>query len=908
MNKNHEMYVISHSHWDREWRYSFAETRLKLVEMMDCLLELLDTNPDYKHYHLDGQTILLEDYLEIRPEMKDKLKKYIMENRILVGPWYTLPDEFLVRGESLVRNLLLGHKVALKFGKVMKVGYTPTSCGQISQLPQIYAGFGIDSILFYRGLNPDDARAEFIWEGADDTRALAFHFYTWGRANFSSLILVPVLFDGWTANTLNDVKGHFHLQDQPYPYVNDLNKPPVIFHRNQLGPKLKQVKEDALKYATTRHLLYMDGCDNGAPHSLTTRIIEEANKLAGDDKYIHSTLPEYVEKVKKTVSGLEVLKGEMRRQGKERANAVYSGVLSARMYLKQMNARAENNLAGRAEPWAVIAWLFGEKYPAGILERAWKYLLANHTHDSMEGVSIDRVHADMEYRFCQCDEMSLGILRRSLNKIAHSFPINKKPEIGLTVFNSLPTQRSGLVSTVLSFPENKKVKSFSIYDSDQELFFEIAAHEKKSLLVEQLEINTSVFPADRFTINFFARDIPALGYKVFRVIPHQKSNLSESSGLNIEPHILENEYLRVKINTNGSLNIKEKQTGRSYSNMHFFEDGGEAGDSLWHQPPEKDSIITSLKNKSLISLEHTGPFSITYKVEVKMKLPSAIVAAGKKRGSASEIITVSSWITLARGAKRLDIVTRLKNSIKDHRLRVLFPSGINAEFSWAGGQFDVLKRPVKSVYKDGYAEPKVVTHPQYSFVDISDGKSGIAILSKGLTEYEVIDNSKRTIALTLIRSFEKICGTPSRENTGGQCLREFEFRYSIYPHTGDYQEGNVFQEARDYNIPFEITQSARYDNDKKNSRSFFAIEPSSLILSALKKSENRGTVILRFFNPTLSTIKGRVYCLWPIKKSWETNLSEERQRELELKDKHSFIITAGAKKIITLEIMLKEKV
>ena len=183
----------------------------------------------------------------------------------------------------------------------------------------------------------------------------------------------------------------------------------------------------------------------------------------------------------------------------------------------------------------------------------------------------------------------------------------------------------------------------------------------------------------------------------------------------------------------------------------------------------------------------------------------------------------------------------------------------------------------------------------------------MAILSQGLTEYEVIDNSKRTIALTLIRSFEKICGTPSRENIGGQCLREFEFRYSIYPHTGDYQEGNVFQEARDYNMPFEITQSARYDNDKKNSRSFFAIEPSSLILSALKKSENRGTVIMRFFNPTLNTIKGRVHCLWPIKKVWATNLNEERQRELELKDKHSFIITAGAKKIITLEIMLKGK-
>ena len=135
MSESYEMHVISHSHWDREWRYSFAEYRLQLIAMMDRLLEILDTRPDYKYYHLDAQTSLVEDYLEIRPENRKKIEHYAKQGRILIGPWYTLPEEFLISGESLVRNLMLGHKIATKLGRVMKVGYMPTSCGQISQLP-----------------------------------------------------------------------------------------------------------------------------------------------------------------------------------------------------------------------------------------------------------------------------------------------------------------------------------------------------------------------------------------------------------------------------------------------------------------------------------------------------------------------------------------------------------------------------------------------------------------------------------------------------------------------------------------------------------------------------------------------------------------------------------------------------
>lgn len=905
MTNKYEMHVISHSHWDREWRYSFAEYRLKLVEMMDRLLSMLGTNPHYKYYHLDGQTILLEDYLEIRPEKEDLLKRYIQNGRILVGPWYTLPDEFLVGGESLVRNLLRGHRTAGRFGRTMKVGYTPTSCGQISQLPQLYAGFDIDSIFFYRGLNAFDAPAEFIWQSPDGSRALTFHFYTWGRANFSHLILYPVLFDGWKEFSLQDAKRFLHLQNQPYPYVVDLPDLLHYFHHNQLAPMLRRVKEDALQHATTPYLLYMDGCDNGAPVPLTVEIINEANKISVGDKYIHSNLPEYVRKVKTSIRHAKILRGEMRHPGKEQTNAVYSGSLSARIYIKQLNTRAEINLIRRAEPWATIAWLQGEDYPGAVLEKAWKYLLANHTHDSMEAMSIDRVHADNEYRFAQCNEMSLGILRRSLNYLARCMPVREKDEFSLVVFNPLPYERSETISAILTFPENAGVKTFSLYDASEEIPYEKTGQRTRSILVERPEINTGSFPANQFTIDFTARAIPALGYRVFRVIPHGTTGAGKQPGLIPEKNTLENEFLKVCINTDGTLNIKDKKTGRNFLRLHSFEDGGEAGDSLWHKPPEKDQLVTTLNAKAKISLEKDNAFSAAYRIETKMVLPARLAPDGKGRARQKEKISITSRITLTRGSKRLDVVTTLKNNIRDHRLRVLFPSGIDTDCSWAGGQFDVLQRPIKTPYKKGWAEPKVTTHPQYSFVDLSDEKTGLAIINEGLTEYEAVDDKERTLAITLVRAIENICGIPSCDNEGGQCLRDFEYRYAIYPHAGNYQTGKVFLQVQSHQLPLEIMQSGRGDEEDGNSRGFLSIEPDSLVLSALKKSEDRATLIVRFFNPGTSTVKGKIRSFRDIKSAWETNLNEERRKELRIVHRNTISLMVKPKKIMTLELLLK---
>ncbi|MDZ7797096.1 MAG: hypothetical protein U5N56_08640 [Candidatus Marinimicrobia bacterium] len=183
--KNAVFHVISNTHWDREWRYPYQKNRQELVDMMDSLLDILEREPAYRAFHLDSQTVVIRDYLEIRPEKADLIRKFVQNKRLFIGPWYILPDEFMVSGENLLRNLLLGHETGIEYGGVTKVGYSPFSWGQISQLPQIYREFGIDVLMFYRGVNSlDSKKAEFLWTGADGTEVYASRFSTMPRYNF----------------------------------------------------------------------------------------------------------------------------------------------------------------------------------------------------------------------------------------------------------------------------------------------------------------------------------------------------------------------------------------------------------------------------------------------------------------------------------------------------------------------------------------------------------------------------------------------------------------------------------------------------------------------------------------------------------------------------------------------------
>ena len=162
-------YVVSHTHWDREWYLTQHRFRGMLVEVVREVLDRLEHDDAFEHFLLDGQAIILDDYLEVHPEDEARITALVRRGALAIGPWYILPDEFLVSAEATVRNLMLGHTAGSRVGSVQKVGYMPDSFGHIAQMPQILQQAGIDSFVYTRGNGAEiDALGHEFWGQAPD--------------------------------------------------------------------------------------------------------------------------------------------------------------------------------------------------------------------------------------------------------------------------------------------------------------------------------------------------------------------------------------------------------------------------------------------------------------------------------------------------------------------------------------------------------------------------------------------------------------------------------------------------------------------------------------------------------------------------------------------------------------------
>jgi alpha-mannosidase len=376
---------------------------------------------------------------------------------------------------------------------------------------------------------------------------------------------------------------------------------------------------------------------------------------------------------------------------------------------------------------------------------------------------------------------------------------------------------------------------------------------------------------------------------------------------------MENEYLRVRINSNGTLDLTDKRTGKEFRGLHYFEDSGEAGHAWARVAPEYDKVLNSLGCQARIALEDDGLLSTTFSVSVSMEIPVGLENDRLRRSANTTSLDITSLITLRRGARRVDITTRFFNNAKEHRLRVVFSTGLeNAIVTHADTPFDVVARPIKREDTSEWEEPAPVTHPFSTFVDVSDGERGLALLCRGLHEYEVSDDPERAIALTLLRAFEMaLCTVTFRwerlpEQEGSQCLREHCFQYAIYPHKGDWASAEVIRETLDHNLSFRVAQcGGRYKGSMPKEHGFLSISPANLILSGIKKCEKRNSFIVRIFNPTEKNIRGKIRSAFDIKRARLVNFNEQAIKDLDLGASRTLSIDVAEKKIVSVEISLK---
>ncbi|MFW9845294.1 MAG: hypothetical protein ACFFD6_00985, partial [Candidatus Thorarchaeota archaeon] len=394
-----EAILVSETHWDRAWYRTFQQFRLRLVNLTNDLLDLLDRDPKFKTFTFDGQTVVIEDYLEMVPHQRERFTELVKAGRIDIGPWYVLPDEFLVSGEALIRNLLMGRRIGREYGGVIGVGYTPDPFGHVSQMPMILSEFNYNSAIFARGTGNeiDDLGAEFIWEASDGSEVVAH----------------------WL----------------PYSYGNAARLPEDI---DDALDTLDDVVQKLKPWTRIDTVLLMNGSDHVLPQPQVPEVIRIYNEKYMD-KIIFGTLPMFIERVEKKRKSLKRFRGEFRRSKYEN---LLSGVYSTRAYLKQMNEYVQRLLERTLEPWCSIAYALGSPYPRDQIVMAWKYLLRNHPHDDICGCSIDEVHDDMVQRFRWADEIAGAILEEAYGTITKA---HETETAGIVVANPSPKSRNDIV-------------------------------------------------------------------------------------------------------------------------------------------------------------------------------------------------------------------------------------------------------------------------------------------------------------------------------------------------------------------------------------------------------------------------------------------------------------------------------
>lgn len=885
--------VVSNTHWDREFRQSFEKTRHNLLRMLDTTLDILENDPEYNSFTMDGHSIMIDDYLEMRPERREQVEKFVREGRLIIGPYYTLPEEFTISHEALIRNLMFGRETVEKYGgKTGTVAYTPSSWGQTGQYPQILVDFGLTHMMFYRGISHHEAAAEYIWEAPDGTQMLASRFALYCRYNWYYQVHRAVSRNRvWS----KDYKwGEF--DEVPFRPADgeigagvsyDLKKPAANYDTVNLKQAILDMLEEEKGHFTTPVFLGMNGHDISVAFPRESEAIKDAKKLFdGQIEIEHTNLEGFWQDAEKYLKkeNMTILKGERRAYLKEgKWTYLFPGTISARTYLKQADFDAYTALCYMAEPLNVIAGNDSKNY----LKRGWRYLLSNHSHDANGGCAPDEVCKDMEYRYRKAKDIADIVSDDAMAEVAKNLSPEgqDKDVLQLIVYNSLPFARDAVIPLDIEVP-----KGFGNGIEIDGVRMQTIKSESSSVFVDSIwEVPTIL---DSVNHRFYAeiKNIPAMGYKTFEIkgskyAPQKRPGIAYSN-------ILENDKLKVTVNGNGTIDVLYKVTGKKYEGLNYLTSQGEVGNAWKHVSPEFDKKYISTGVNAKVYVTESGVLTGTICSEYVFEVPESC------EKTPSEIyakLPVKMTYTLDYNADYVKVKAEVINNAKDHWLRANFNTGIKTDFSVCDSHFDIVKHDIEIPDSTGWVEQAFGTQPLRTFAAVTDGKDGFAVMPKGLFEYEVFENS--TMALTLIRACRIKLAVSEEKQTelddeGVQCPGKRRFEYSICFNANDFEK--LPNKAAEIFAPVKCAVCGRGQGTLPKEKSILSIDNKKIHVTAIKAADDGNGIIVRYYNttekrqPVNLDIDGKIY---------KCKMTEEIEEEI---SKNHF---ADPKKIITLRII-----
>ncbi|MCU1496782.1 MAG: alpha-mannosidase [Acidimicrobiales bacterium] len=741
-----QVHVVPHTHWDREWYKPYPVFRMQLVELLDTLLPTLSEDTGYAHFQLDGQMAVVDDYLEIRPQERDRLVALAAEGKLSMGPWYTLPDEFLVSGETLVRNLQLGLRRATEFGGAMDIGYLPDMFGHVAQMPQLLRQFGFADAVVWRGIPSAVVSPAFTWEGPDGSQV---------RAEYLS--------DGYSNGA--------RLPD----HGKDLVEQVEAFRRAQ-GPLVGDP------------ILWMNGTDHQLPQAWLGRVVAEANEAQDDYRFTVTSLASHLAAAPR--DGLPTWVGELRSGA--RTNLLM-GVASCRVDVKQAAATAERWLERVAEPLAAC-WLPADAWPGAFLDVAWRDVIRNAAHDSICGCSADDVNQAVLHRYCESTLVARALADRALVRAVaatdqptvavnptsrdraftatavvegevappHTQQLSYRPAV--TRAASLPADAAVAV-VIRAAMEDPRASAASLAlapDGSGEWIATVVTdrapkHIDPMALRAQLEAIVAADPATTVHLDLvrpaatqqvLLRSEPVPGFGWRGLAPADLGAFSvrtDGQGL-----------------TNGLVTVVADQSSGTFSlngvpGYGRLVDEGDAGDTYNWNPPEGDLPIERPVDVDVLVSE-AGPVRGRIEIVRSYRWPTQI-AGGRRRGEA--LVSVTTVVELHAGEDLVRVSVSFDNVCEDHRLRIHLPLPEPADHSVAECAYGTVRRGLTA--EGGPTETGLPTFPSRRFV----AAGGLLVAHEGLSEYELVelegdgsDARAHELALTLIRCTGLISQVP----------------------------------------------------------------------------------------------------------------------------------------------------
>lgn len=881
-----KVHVVPHTHWDREWYFTTSRSKVYLMKDLGDVLNTLENDPEFKYFMVDAQGSLLDDYIKWRPQDKERISKLVNDGRLVIGPWYTQTDQLVISGESIVRNMYYGMKRCESFGKYMNVGYVPDSFGQSGNMPQIYRQFGIEDTLFWRGVSDDMVKhTDYNWRGDD------------GSVVFTTQI--------------------------PFGYYIGGNIPEEPEENEEFWQK--ECLEKAGGRSATRHIYFPNGFDQAPVRTNLPQLVKERNEKDPENEYVISCIEDYIKDVKSENPELEEVQGELVIAKHMR---IHKSIFSSRSDLKVMNTQIQNYVTNVMEPLLTISYNLGNEYPHEAVAEIWKLLFENAAHDSIGSCISDTANEDVYVRYKQARDIAVNLVELHSRLIATN--VKNDADMTFTAINTLPQKRKDTVIVKTYVPGGK----FAIIDEkgNDVDYTIIKSRDLTDYVLSQtimLDPSRKFYVPDQVlevTMAIKANDVPALGYVQYS-IDTQKDSHKETA----DKKVLENKYYTIEVEENGSLTIVDKANNVTYKNQGILVENGDDGDSFNYSPPRKDMEVFSNESKCTVKISGSDIYDQA-EIHFDMVVPADLDE--RAEGKVSVTMLVDMTVALRKDSKVIDFNVKVDNKGLSHRLCVLFDSQIVSAFNYADQQFGLIKRPNyyekemklymesmnnKTEKKAGiqelanwandqstWQEPPISIEPTQSYVSLTDGKTGIAVIPQGVREYEVLDDSK--IRLTLFRTYgfmgkENLIYRPGRasgeriiETPAAQLLKEMEFNFGFTSYAGDINDSDIDTLAKQYNTNLEVYTYAEFLNGRlifsqreiegQNAKihSLFETE-GNLVVSAVKKAEEDDGYIIRLYNgKDHKDLDDKIKFNFDIKEAYYTNLKEEKTEEIKVEN------------------------